>query len=699
MSEEKSKTVKEEIDELVANLRSKVSSYKDRPSQKVMIAQIAQTFWFARNQPEGEVAKPHIAVLEAPTGTGKSHGYLIPSIVLGRRLKKKVVVSSSTVKLQEQLYNYDLPLLSSCVDGGVKFALVKGRSRYVCPKLLENEASEAGQMQLSQDSASEAVQKRDEKVIHLHRIFTEGDWNGERDAVPVDEKLWSDITTDRHGCTGHRCSHLKVCPFFKAREDIKQADILVVNHDLLLADLALGGGKLLTEPEETLYCLDECHNLPDKTLQAFASQHQVASAARLAERLTTTFDRAIPDSIAVDEMSRHAESLAESLNDLDQMLQQIESLKKKDASLRFPFGVINEDMATIAMNILTSSEGALSALDDFRKEVETLVNEGIFTPESSEKVMTDSGFYVGKLEAVRDTWKLMLTVTDEKAPPIAKWISTLGEGRDRDFLVCASPVSAAAKLRFELWDRAHAAVLTSATISSLGNFNLFKLRSGLSIGEEDSFCRALASPFDYAKQGKIVVPKMQSNPKNAEEHTKEICQIIPKLFIQEPAGMLVLFSSRRQMEDVAASLSKSQRDMVLVQGEVPMSELIERHRANVDAGRTSVLFGLAGLAEGLDLPGAYNVRVIIAKLPFSVPTNPIDAATAEWLESIGRNPFVEISVPEAAMRLSQGVGRLLRTETDYGDIYILDSRLTATTYGKNMLKGLPPFPLVTDQVF
>lgn len=699
MSAEENKiSVKEEIDGIIARMKQAVPNYRDREAQKTMHALVAQTFWNARkNETE---PTPHVAVIEAPTGTGKSHGYLIPAIVVGRRLKKKVVVSSATIKLQEQLCQSDLPLIASCMDGELKYVLVKGRTRYVCPRKLEKESSLSGQMGLLDDTATnDSMRERDRKVITLQKDFDSGRWNGERDSAPVDDAMWADISTDRHGCLGRNCSHIKACPFFKARENYKLADVLVVNHDLMLSDLALGGGKVLPDPSECLYCIDEGHHLPKKTLQAFSSQHSLNSSIRTAERLMTALDHSIPESEHEETISASAEDLAEALNDLSRMLAGLESLSKPDMQLRFPFGQLPEALQEVGHNIHLASDTCSKALSGFLDEIQALIDDGTIAASNAERVVSDAGAFLGRIESIRDTWALMLTNPPDKAPPISKWINTVGGGSDFDYIISASPVSAAAKLKFEFWDKVHSAIVASATLRALGDFKLFCNRSGLTIDPSISFCRALPSPFNYEIQGKIVLPKMKTTPKNAEAHTIEVSEIIPKLFLNGGGqGMLCLFTSRKQMREVAESLPQHLREMVLMQGDVPMSDLITEHRSRVDAGKNSVLFGLDGLAEGLDLPGKYNMRVVIVKLPFAVPTDPIDAAVAEWLDSLGRSHFAEVAVPQAGVKLSQGVGRLIRTEDDYGDVYVLDSRLGSTNYGKQMLNGLPPFPVVIGAV-
>jgi len=226
----------------------------------------------------------------------------------------------------------------------------------------------------------------------------------------------------------------------------------------------------------------------------------------------------------------------------------------------------------------------------------------------------------------------------------------------------------------------------------MGNFDDFLRRTGLA--SYDVATVDLPSPFDYQTQGTINIPAMP-NPKDYDKHTTALTdRLIGDLGKQGPEGMLVLFTSRRQMEDVAGRLPEALRARCLVQGEQSKREIIEEHCKRIDAGKPSVIFGLSSFTEGVDLPGAYCSMVVITKLPFQVPDSPVLRALSDWIERRGGNPFIEISCTDASRKLEQAVGRLIRTETDYGQVVITDPRLWDTRYGRAILKGLPPFRVV-----
>lgn len=274
----------------------------------------------------------------------------------------------------------------------------------------------------------------------------------------------------------------------------------------------------------------------------------------------------------------------------------------------------------------------------------------------------------------------------EESPPRARWLKRRADDEELAIDLHCSHILAADILREQLWDRAAGVILTSATMTALGSFDRFRARSGV---PEDGRYKIVVSPFDYGK-ATLHVPAMKSEPGDAPAHTQELIELLPDL-LDAAEGSLVLFSSRRQMNDVFDGLPGEWRSRILRQDDYSKQEILRRHRETIDDGRGAVIFGLASFAEGVDLPGGYCQHVVIAKLPFAVPDNPVDAALAEWLEAQGRNAFMEISVPDAALKLVQASGRLLRTETDAGRVTLLDRRVITRRYGRAILDSLPPF--------
>jgi ATP-dependent DNA helicase DinG len=277
---------------------------------------------------------------------------------------------------------------------------------------------------------------------------------------------------------------------------------------------------------------------------------------------------------------------------------------------------------------------------------------------------------------------------------VARWIELHEDSvGTKDYLVCAAPVSGSDRLRKLLWNRASAAVLMSATLTSCGTFDLFLRQSGLSVYRDLQFLR-VDSPFDYRANAKLVIPAMRADPADAAAHTQEVVDRMPALV--RTRGTLVLFASAKQMRAVYSQLDEALRKITLVQGSMPKMEMLARHRAAVDRGDCSVLFGLQSLAEGVDLPGEYCTHVVVSKLPFTVPTSPLEEARREWVESQGRSSFIELTVPETAVRFKQILGRLLRTTEDSGVATVLDRRLVTKRWGGLLMKGLPDFEVEVE---
>ena len=270
----------------------------------------------------------------------------------------------------------------------------------------------------------------------------------------------------------------------------------------------------------------------------------------------------------------------------------------------------------------------------------------------------------------------------------ARWVNRLSSEAGEDFELVSVPIETGGLLTEALWDRAYAVVCTSATLAALGRFDRFLERAGLDADEVTA--ARIPSPFRYPEIASLSVPAMRSDPRDPAAHTAEIVDMLPDLLAQERSA-LVLFTSWRQLNDVVAGLPEALAPQLKVQGRGARTALLDAHRAAIDAGERSYLLGVASFAEGVDLPDDYCRHVIIAKLPFSVPDDPLDQTIAEWLESQGRNPFFEISLPDASMRLVQACGRLIRHEGDFGRVTLLDRRAVTQRYGAALLDALPPF--------
>ena len=697
------------------NIGKNLPGFRPRASQREMIAAIANAFSRTLTREEGEEAPKRegesIAVIEGPTGVGKSLAYLLAGGIMAQTRGKRLIVSSATVALQEQLVDRDLPFLVEKSGLELTFALAKGRGRYLCPYKLYQLTQNNAQQNLLGFEAPEVLwdsKPKPEELKLLRDIadeFSARRFNGDRDAWPekIDDAVWLKVTNDRHGCLKATCPNRAECPFYLARDVLETVDVVVANHDLLLADISMGGGVILPAPENSFYCIDEAHHLPKKALSRFAAEHSWNIAVWTLEKLPQLTGKiaALTDKAELANLADEAAtSLLDSLHEWQFHLAEEPSLslgssendrrKHNEPTWLWEDGKIPEGLETTVSNTAIAARSLLKhvvglndALSSARREKE---QDGALI----DRLTSEFGLFIARIEQISAVWDLLSTVPIEGEEPLAKWITRRADDKN-DYIFNASPISSASHLANSLWRRAAGAVLTSATLQSLGSFNLILRQTGL-LWLPETTTLALESPFNFDTQGELYIPPVHASPKDPDAHTAAIVEWLPKLVSPvEAIGTLVLFSSRKQMQDVALRLPDEYLPLLLVQGELPKAVLLQRHHQAIAEGKASIIFGLDSFAEGLDLPGTACVQVIIAKLPFAMPDNPIEKTQNRWIEQRGGNPFIEITVPEASIKLIQAVGRLIRTEQDYGRVTILDNRVKTQRYGQQLLACLPPF--------
>jgi ATP-dependent DNA helicase DinG len=363
---------------------------------------------------------------------------------------------------------------------------------------------------------------------------------------------------------------------------------------------------------------------------------------------------------------------------------------RDEPQVRFEHGVVPDKLLSLSASLSSQFQTLAGSLGRMEAVLEDALDDDFSGLDKSE-IETwhiNLGGMLGRAEAALSLWEAYAAGGERATPPIARWITMLTGGGQYGFDLRCSPVLAEDILQENLWKHAAGVIITSATITALNSFERFILHSG---SPREANYKQVASPFDYAN-AVFSVPSLDCEPGDAQAHTEAIIDCLPDL-LNPSEGVLVLFSSRRQMLDVYEGVAGSMAERLLMQGDYSKQEILRRHRERIDQGIGSVIFGLASFAEGVDLPGDYCRHVVIAKIPFAVPDSPLEAALAEWFESQGRNPFMEISVPDAALRLVQASGRLLRTETDTGRVTLLDKRVMTKRYGQAILDSLPPFTL------
>ena len=692
-------------------LSNALNGFRPRPSQRKMIAEIAKTLSQVPENNE-EDDKPFeqtgesIVVIEGPTGVGKSLAYLLSGSILAQTRGKKLLVSSATIALQEQLVYRDLPFLAENSGIKISFALAKGRGRYLCPYRLYQITQNSTQKDLGFETPFQFLPKsktsKEDKAL-LHEIadsFEQRIFDGDRDSWTGDTisiDLWQKINNDRHSCLKNDCPNRAECPFFKAREVLDSVDIIVANHDLLLSDIDMGGGVILPPPINCFYCIDEAHHLPAKAVSRFAAEHSLADAVKFLDSFPS-FSGSLTALIDTPELADKADEAASELlqhcKHWETLLGQSDAFpidsNSDETVWLWENGVVPDELADLVENTARCAiifSGSLNKLQDALSNArQNNKNDN----KELDKVSTHFSYAISVADSLYAVWKMMTQTPKDNEPPLAKWV-VLSRKDKVDYRFCVSPVSAAQDLADKLWRHCAGAVLTSATLRAVGSFDTLLQRTGLNRLPKTATI-VLDSPFDFEKQGELYIPPLAANPKTPDLHTDEVVKWLPKLIdATAPVGTLVLFTSRRQMEEVAFRLPEQYQPLVLMQGDRPKSQLIAEHHKALSENRPSIIFGLDSFAEGLDLPGNACVQVIIAKLPFAMPDDPVAKTFAEWIRQRGGNPFMEISVPDASIKLTQAVGRLIRTESDFGRVSILDTRLITAQYGKKLLDALPPF--------
>jgi len=702
-----SDALKDQIREAYAAITA-AKGLKPRWGQRQMIAEIANAL--ARINPETGRARPEtpaVCVIEAGTGTGKTIAYAVTAIPLAQALGKRLVVATATVALQEQFVNKDLPDIRQHSGLEFSFTLAKGRRRYVCLSKLDHHLGGSGAGDVLPLYPDEFQAPDNAEALPVYSAMLEalgrGEWDGDRDNWPgqVPDAIWFGATTDHSQCSGRRCPNISQCSFFRARDALQYADVVVANHDLVLADLALGGGAILSAPEDSIYVFDEGHHLPDKALGHFASFCRLHTTVQWLQDNRKLLVQAASALAPLTDIARPLAALPGVMEEAQNALQVAEqavatlfaeraptSGRSDEQQLRFAHGRVPEQLQPLAAGLASQFQQISSALAKIEARLAEALEEDDcgLPPGDAETWHLSLGGLLNRAESTLALWQAYAVSGEGEVPPMARWITLLDGGGQTGFDLRCSPILAADILQEYLWSRAAGVVITSATITALRSFDRFILHSG---APSEGVFKVVASPFDYSR-ATLRVPAMPCDPGDAEAHTAALIDQLPGLLDRSEAS-LVLFSSRRQMQDVHAGVSAAFGSLLLMQGDGSKQEILRQHREAVDAGRGSILFGLASFAEGVDLPGAYCRHVVIAKIPFAVPDSPIEAALAEWVEAQGRNAFMEISVPDAALRLVQASGRLLRTEQDSGRVTLMDRRLLTRRYGQAILDSLPPF--------
>ncbi|MDY6798089.1 MAG: ATP-dependent DNA helicase DinG [Pseudomonadota bacterium] len=686
-----------------------------RYGQRLMIAEIARYLGGITEDDGQRTSEASTCVVEAGTGTGKTLAYLIAAVPIAKALGKTLVISTATVALQDQIVNKDLPDLKKHSQLDFSWTLAKGRGRYLCLSRLEGRLHDAGAgdsdtMPLFLLDDQNGTDEPGTRAFYEEMLARYGSrkWDGDRDHWPeqIPDDIWRQVTTDHRQCTNRHCSYFDSCAFFDARKDLDSVDVVVANHDLVLADLALGGGAILPEPENALFIFDEAHHLPEKALNHFAALVPLNGTRHWLKQLSQALAKLPPFLTPGTQPAKTVDRISSAARDMDVALgavyDEVEGNtdwdfqdERRSAQWRYPEGELPDKLAALAAEARVATAGLVrhlgSLADDLQKGFDERSDNDI-DRETAEAWYPVIGSFHSRAEEQLRLWAAWCEGAAEKGPPPARWAVRQRWEHGEDITLYSSPVLADSLLYSRLWSRAYGAVLTSATLTALGRFDRLQSRAGL---PSSSRFVVVPSSFRYGEMATVEVPAMDVMPTD-DGFTEALIKKLPALWASEKA-VLVLFTARRQMHSVRDALAGDYPDLITTQDDMSKGEVLRKHCQRVDEGHPSVLFGVASFAEGIDLPGRYLDHVIITRLPFSVPDDPIEASLAEWVTGRGGNPFMEITVPDASIRLVQAVGRLLRTESDTGRVTILDRRIVARRYGQLLLDALPPFRRIIER--
>ena len=670
-----------------------LGAYEDRPSQRDMAAHIADAY------NDGGVV-----LLEAGTGVGKSFAYLVPALAWSRANKERTVVSTNTINLQEQLVGKDLPLLARALeeaDYRPTYALLKGWRNYLCLSRLE--LAQGHQQSLLEPERAQEL----DSLIGWAARTTDGTL-GDLPAAPSTE-VWDEVSAESDLCTRLRCPHFERCFLFRARRRAAEADVVIVNHHLLCADLAVRQASDNWEDAAVLppyqrLILDEAHHLEDVAAAHLGTQ----VSSRAVRRLLGRFDRGgrgLVQALAAELLTGGDLLTRASLDVLQLQLVPAIAEARRTADALFarlflrlsdvPGGVLRVDEAFAEdpiwdQGLTMELAGTLAAFRRLRDAVE-IIADRLGAAEISERrqqLVQEIRGVLRRLERIADG--LAQTLQPVPGPPVVRWFERT-DARAQHVALHAVPLDLAPILRETIFDRQRTVVLTSATLAAGGEFTFLERRTGLAAPPSPVTVREiLPSPFDFGAQCLFGVPTDIPDPRDDElGHDQAVAQVVEDLAAASDGGMFVLFTSHAALRRLASALRGggiAARWPLMVQGEAPRDQLLRRFR---ESGR-AILLGTDSFWEGVDVPGRALRALVLGKLPFKVPSEPLTAARLERLAEQGEDGFWSYLLPHAALKLKQGFGRLIRSRQDVGVVVLLDRRVVTKRYGPAILDSLPP---------
>jgi ATP-dependent DNA helicase DinG len=605
---------------------------------------------------------PNHLMVEAGTGVGKSFAYLLPAIDFAVKNNKRIVISTHTISLQEQLIEKDIPLLRSVYPDEFTAVLVKGRSNYLCRRRMEQARGRQGMLfdqpkQLQSLQAIEAWSRRtgDGSLSDLPEV--------------PDPSVWERVCAEHGNCLGKKCQFYKDCFWQAAKRRMNTGNILVVNHALFFSDLALRISGVNYLPKYDVVILDEAHTVEDVAADHFGLN---VSEYRLRYQLRTLYDPKRGKGL----LTTHGAVVNDSIDTIVEIHQRMEGFFERCLEWQrengrengriHEVGIVENDLSPLLRTLSKQLKSVLSGLEN-------------------QEEIAELGAMAEKVSLLGEELEAVLS---QRMPDAVYWMERGGRMR-RNVSLHAAPVNVAEGLRTHLFENMPSVIMCSATMctSEDGEPSFSYMKSRL--GAEEAETLALGSPFDYLKQATLYIESDLPDPGDTKRFAPAASEKIVEYLKQTGGGAFVLFTSHSALRDAAQRLKPIMDELgypMLVQGQdVPRKVLLDRFRCVPNA----VLLGTSSFWQGIDVRGEALRNVIIVKLPFSVPDEPVIEARLEAITRAGGNPFMEYSVPEAIIRLKQGFGRLIRSKTDTGIVVILDNRIKTKRYGKRFLSALP----------
>jgi len=668
------------------NLAENIPTFESRKSQIEMACMIADTF-----------SDTGVCVVEAGTGTGKSFAYLIPAMLwCAGNSDEKVVIATSTINLQHQLFEKDIPTLLKILDIDIKAEILKGRSNYICLRKLFEEVQEGPLLSHQENDAFNYLCKWVEKTST--GMFSELEKH-------INKKTWNRVCSDSDFCLKNRCPHREGCFVLNARKRASEASIIIVNHHLLFADIVMREHEQIDPQEQAILppfdrlIIDEAHNIEKNATSYFTETYDSQSIGRLMyDLLHMKFGK--PQGIAVriipfvnaagemeqpvslqellEDLRKHTDKLdlyiLDIFNRLNQSSLLIETVHNKlEDKVYEQFEEIYLSLSQVLKNIAKhnkqlidnckENDDSFPVLQELRNNTSKFNSASVLLKKFSKFITSPEDiFWLDSMKSVSGNITSQMKVT---------------------------PVSVADTICENILLAYKSVVCTSATLTAGDNFSYWEKQVGLYGKELPKYRKKyFPSPFDFKKHLFLGIPRDAPMPFKRDDYESFVCDFTRKLIESSDGGTLVLFTSYallRKVHEYLLDSLENENITLLYQGEKDRSKLL----AEFIQDEKSVLLATESFWEGVDAPGNTLRSVIITRIPFRVPTNPVVSARYTALEKSGGNPFLEISLPEAAVRLKQGFGRLLRNRFDRGGVFILDSRIVHKFYGRILLKSLP----------